>query len=138
MTLRRLEHLLVLTDDLEATKAFYCDALGLEAGERPPLEFPGYWLYLDGVPCVHVAERAPYEAHAARLGLGVGPAPVDHVAFAAARYDRLVERLEAAGVEAVPNTVPSAGLRQLFLTDPNGVRIELNFRTGTSSPSPAP
>jgi catechol 2,3-dioxygenase-like lactoylglutathione lyase family enzyme len=81
MPLRRLEHLLVLTDDLEATRAFYCDALGLQVGERPPLEFPGYWLYLEGIPCVHVAERAAYDAHAARLGLRVGAAPLDHVAF---------------------------------------------------------
>ena len=127
MGLRRLDHLLVLTDDLEQTKRFYCDVLGLVQGERPPLEFPGYWLYLDGVPCVHVAERAPYETQAARIGLNVGPAPVDHAAFAASGYDELVARLEAAGVEATANTVPGAGLRQLFLTDPNGLRVELNL-----------
>jgi catechol 2,3-dioxygenase-like lactoylglutathione lyase family enzyme len=126
MPLRRLEHLLVLTGDLETTRAFYCDALGLEVGERPPLEFPGYWLYLDGIPCVHVAERAAYEAHAARLGLTATQAPIDHVAFAADDYGKLVERLDAAGVDAVTNSVPDAGLRQLFLRDPNGVRIELN------------
>jgi catechol 2,3-dioxygenase-like lactoylglutathione lyase family enzyme len=125
MSLRRLDHVLVLTDDLEATKAFYCDALGLEVGERPPFEFSGYWLYLDGVPCVHVAERGPYEAHAATRGLQVGPT-VDHVAFAADAYERVAARLEAAGVDAVASTVAGAGPRQLFLTDPNGVRIEVN------------
>ncbi len=128
MPLRRLDHLLVLTDDLEATRAFYCDVLGLEAGERPPLEFPGYWLYLDGEPCVHIAERAAYEAHATTLGLKSTPAPIDHVAFAAADYGELAARLDAAGIEAVANDVPAAGLRQLFFTDPNGVRIELNVR----------
>ena len=125
MTLRRLDHVLVLADDLEATRAFYCEALGLEVGERPPLEFPGYWLYLDGVPCVHVAERGPYEAHAAARGLQGGPA-VDHVAFAAEGYERVAARIEAAGVHAVANTVAGTGLRQLFLTDPNGIRIEVN------------
>jgi len=126
--LGRLDHLLVLTDDLEATRAFYCDVLGFEAGERPPLEFPGYWLYLDREPCVHIAERAPYEAHAAGLGLPATPAAVDHVAFAARDYGELAARLEAAGIEAAANDVPAAGLRQLFFTDPNGVRIELNVR----------
>lgn len=126
MSLRRLDHVLVLTDDLEATRAFYCEALGLEVGERPPFEFPGYWLYLDGVPCVHVAERGPYEAHASARSLQVGPA-VDHVAFAGHGYERVAARLEAAGVDAVANTVPGTGLRQLFLTDPSGVRVELNF-----------
>jgi len=124
----RLEHLLVLTDDLEATRAFWCDALGLEVGGRPPLEFPGCWLYAGGVPCVHVAERAAYEAHAATLGLAAVPGPVDHVAFAAGDHGALVARLDAAGVEAVRNEIPSAGIRQLFVTDPNGVRVELNVR----------
>ena len=110
MPLRGLEHALVLTDDLEGTKAFYCDVLGFEVGERPPLPFPGYWLYLDGVACVHVAERAAYEAQAAEVGLGSGGGgPVDHLAFAADDHDALVARLEAAGVEAVSNDVPAAG-----------------------------
>ena len=72
MPLHGLDHVLVLTDDLEATRAFYCDVLGFEAGERPQLAFPGYWLYLDGVACVHVAERAAYEAHAAEIGSRAG------------------------------------------------------------------
>ena len=126
MGLQRLDHLLVLTDDLEGTKAFYCDVLGLEAGGRPPLGFPGYWLYLDGEPCVHIAERAAYEAHASTLGLPATPAAVDHVAFAADGYHELAARLAARGVEAVTNDVPAAGFRQLFFADPNGVRIELN------------
>jgi len=128
MPLRRLDHLLVLTDDLEATRRFYCDVLGFEPGGRPPLEFPGHWLCLDGEPCVHLAERAAYEAHAATLGLPAQDAAVDHVAFAAHGYDELAARLAAQGVEAVTNDVPAAGLRQLFVTDPNGVRIELNVR----------
>jgi catechol 2,3-dioxygenase-like lactoylglutathione lyase family enzyme len=126
MPLHRLEHVLVLTDDLEATRAFYCDVLGFEVGQRPPLEFPGFWLYLDGVPCVHVAERAPYQAHAANVGLAQAAGPIDHLAFAAGDYEALAARLEAAGCEAVSNNVPAAGIRQLFLDDPNGVRIELN------------
>jgi len=124
MSLQRLDHVLVLADDLEGTKTFYCDALGLEVGERPPLEFPGYWLTLDGAVCLHIAERAAYEAHAATLGLRVGDA-VDHVAFAGVDYEQVAARLEAAGVGAVGNKPP--GLRQLFVTDPNGVRVEINI-----------
>jgi catechol 2,3-dioxygenase-like lactoylglutathione lyase family enzyme len=128
MALRRLDHVLVLTDDLEATRAFYCDVLGLRVGERPDLPFPGYWLYLDGAPCLHVAERSAYEAHAATLGLTAGAGPVDHVAFGAADDDgALGERLAAAGLHATENVVPGAPVRQLFLDDPNGVRVELNL-----------
>jgi catechol 2,3-dioxygenase-like lactoylglutathione lyase family enzyme len=126
MPLHGLGHALVLTDDLEATRAFYCDVLGLETGVRPPLAFPGYWLYLDGVACMHVAERAAYEAEVDRLGLRRAQGPVDHLAFDAADHEALVARLDAAGIRAVSNDVPAAGIRQLFLEDPNGVRIELN------------
>jgi catechol 2,3-dioxygenase-like lactoylglutathione lyase family enzyme len=128
MPLHGLEHVLVLTDDLEATKAFYCDVLGFEAGERPPLEFPGYWLYLDRTAWVHIADRAAYTAHAAGLDLEGTAGPIDHVALAAGDYEALVARLDAAGVRRVSNDVPSAGIRQLCFDDPNGVRIELNVR----------
>jgi catechol 2,3-dioxygenase-like lactoylglutathione lyase family enzyme len=124
MPLVGLQHTLVLTDDLERTKAFYCDVLGLELGERPELPFPGYWLYLDGVACLHIAERGPYDAHAARMGLPAKTSPVDHVAFEAEGYDELLERLAAAGVDVTANAVPG-GVRQLFFDDPNGARIEL-------------
>ena len=119
----RLQHVLVLTDDLEATKAFYCDVLGLEAGERPLLPFPGHWLYSGGVACVHIAERGPYDAHAASAGLPAKASPVDHVAFEAHGYEELVERLGAAGVDVTANH-SAAGI-QLFFDDPNGARIEL-------------
>jgi catechol 2,3-dioxygenase-like lactoylglutathione lyase family enzyme len=128
MPVRGLEHVLVLTDDLEATRAFYCDVLGFEVGGRPALAFPGHWLYLDGSPCVHVAERAAYAAHAAEVGLARATGPIDHLAFAAEGHGSLLARIESAGVEVVSNDVPSAGIRQLFLDDPNGVRIELNVR----------
>ena len=85
MPLHGLGHALVLTDDLEATRAFYCDVLGLEPGDRPSLPFPGYWLYLDGVACMHVAERAAYEAEVDRMGLprAQGPDVVQVGHFAA-------------------------------------------------------
>jgi catechol 2,3-dioxygenase-like lactoylglutathione lyase family enzyme len=95
-------------------------------GDRPQLPFAGFWLYLDGRACLHVAERAAYEAHAASVGLAATGASIDHVAFAAEGYDDVAARLEAAGVDAVTNDVPEAAMRQIFLSDPNGVRIELN------------
>ena len=128
MALHGLGHALVLTDDLEATRAFYCDVLGFEPGDRPSLPFPGYWLCLDGVACMHVAERAAYEAEVDRMGLPRAQGAVDHLAFDAADHEAIVARLDAAGVIAVPNELPAAGLRQLFVEDPNGVRIELNVR----------
>jgi catechol 2,3-dioxygenase-like lactoylglutathione lyase family enzyme len=130
-----IEHVLVLCDDIERAREFYCDVVGLSLGDRPPLEFPGYWLYAGQSPCVHVAQRGPYLEHAARLGLpvseGPGPGPVDHVAFRGVDYEEMRSRLDRAGVPAVLNTVPNGGPRQLFVQDPSGVRIEINFMPET-------
>jgi len=128
MSVTGLEHLLVLTDDIDATRDFWCGALGLEVGARPPLEFPGYWLYSEGVPCVHVAERAAYTTHSEQIGIPASPLPVDHVAFGGEDYAELVARLERRGVAAARNDVPGTGLRQLFIEDPNGLKIEINVK----------
>jgi catechol 2,3-dioxygenase-like lactoylglutathione lyase family enzyme len=121
-----LDHFLVLTDDIDATRDFWCRALGLEVGERPPLEFPGYWLYAGAVPCVHVAERSAFDAHSERIGIAAASGPVEHVAFKADDYDGLVARLRDGGIDAAPNEAP--GMRQLFVVDPNGVKIEINVK----------
>jgi len=128
MAVGGLQHLLVLTDDIDATRDFWCGALALEQGERPPLGFPGYWLYAGGVPCVHVAERAAYEAHSESIGIPASTLPVDHVAFGAEGYDDVVARLASRGIESAANEVPAAGLRQLFIQDPNGVKVEINVK----------
>ena len=120
-----LDHVLVLTDDLDASLAFYRDALGLELCERPPLPFPGHWLGVGGRVLLHLADRAAYDDALAALGLDRPAGPVDHVSFLGAGHDALLTRLRAAGVEPVANEVPGA-FRQLFVTDPNGVRVEVN------------
>jgi catechol 2,3-dioxygenase-like lactoylglutathione lyase family enzyme len=126
MSVTAIEHVLVLTDDLERTRDFYCEMVGLHVGERPPLEFPGYWLYAGTTPCLHIAERQAYRAHAARLGMAA-EGPVDHIAFTGRDYEQVSRRLESGAVAAIRNTVPG-GPRQLFIEDPNGVRVEINVR----------
>jgi len=138
MSIGGLEHVLVLADDIDGTRDFYCSVVGLAVGDRPPLAFPGYWLYAGGDPggaaaCVHIADRSAYAAHATSLGLtvpdgrDVGVGPLDHIAFNASDYDGLLERLQRHGVRPVTNAVPG-GPRQVFIQDPNGVRVEINVR----------
>jgi catechol 2,3-dioxygenase-like lactoylglutathione lyase family enzyme len=129
-----LEHVLVLSDDIDAARDFYERAVGLRTGERPPLPFDGYWLYAGDSACLHIADRASYRAHAQTMGLAVhesgagtpGSGPVDHIAFRAADDAAVSERLERAGVTAVLNEVPGGGPRQFFVHAPDGVRVEIN------------
>ena len=55
MSVSRMEHVLVLCDDVERTREFYCEVVGLRLGDRPKLAFPGYWLYAGDTPCVHTS-----------------------------------------------------------------------------------
>jgi catechol 2,3-dioxygenase-like lactoylglutathione lyase family enzyme len=132
MPLTKMEHYLVLTDDIEASKDFYCRVLGMMEGFRPPLDFPGYWLYLADIPCIHIADWDSYAHYSNQVGIPVskrapGTGPLDHIAFNGTAYEELTERLNACGVMYEQNIVPGVGVRQVFLNDPNGVKIELNF-----------
>ena len=136
MPITKMEHFLVLTDDVETTRAFYCDVLGMHVGPRPPLDFAGYWVYVGDVPSVHIGEWKSYTAHSHDRGIAVstpaaGTGPVDHIAFNGSDFDEIRERLERHGVRFALNVVPGNGLRQLFLEDPNGVKIEINIPTRT-------
>ncbi|HET9104110.1 MAG TPA: VOC family protein [Solirubrobacteraceae bacterium] len=130
-----LEHVLVLSDDIDRAAEFYARTLGLRIGDRPRLQFTGYWLYAGPMACLHVGGRASYRAHAATLGIEVparldGRGPVDHVAFSAADYAAISERLERAGVDPIRREIPGGGPRQLFFESPDGIRIEINVPAG--------
>jgi catechol 2,3-dioxygenase-like lactoylglutathione lyase family enzyme len=136
MAVAALDHVLLLSDDIDATRDFYCRTTGMEVGDRPPLPFPGYWLYAGGRPCLHIADRAVYTAHARSVGLDLAPPGeerIDHLAFSASDYDEAAQRLEREGVAAVRNAVPGAGLRQLFFSDPLGMRVEINVFEGATA-----
>src|SRR5580698_3593363 len=65
MPAQSLNHYTIRVRDLESTKNFYTDVVGLKVGDRPPLAFPGYWLYCGDVPTVHLigyrADDAPID-----------------------------------------------------------------------------
>jgi catechol 2,3-dioxygenase-like lactoylglutathione lyase family enzyme len=131
--LTKLEHYLVLTDNIDATRDFYIDALGMEVGFRPPLGFPGHWVYIGDTPVIHIAEWVTYTANSKAKGVEVTTrasetGPVDHIAFAAQDYDGVLARLQRLGVSVRVNDNPGNTVRQLFVFDPNGVKIEINFR----------
>lgn len=122
MELGGLDHVTIRigADRLGPVRDFYTDVLGLEEGERPPFTFPGHWLYLGGRPVVHLAGREGLET-------GTDTGGIDHVAFSATGLAETRQRLEGKGVAFREQTVPLLGLIQLFVTDPAGVKVELNF-----------
>ena len=116
----RLEHYTIRCASLERTRDFYCDMLGLTVGERPPFNFNGYWLYLAGSPIVHLVEQSGDEGRATGA--------LDHIAFAASDIDATRTLLTRNGHKIREAGVPGARVRQLFVSDPDGIMVELNFR----------
>jgi catechol 2,3-dioxygenase-like lactoylglutathione lyase family enzyme len=130
----KLDHYLVMTHDVDGTRDFYRDVLGFAEGFRPELGFRGHWLYAGDVAVIHIADWESYTSHSQRLGIPVttpadGTGVLDHIAFNApgAGHDAVVERLRQSGAAYHLHDSPEIGLRQIFLLDPNGLKLELNF-----------
>ncbi len=121
MGIEAFQHVNTRSADVDRTKAFYVDVIGLTAGERPPFAFQGYWLYLAGQAVLHLVQRAPGDRH------HDGTGNLDHVAFLASDYGAMRARLVERGLPFREAVVPRDGTRQIFVKDPDGLTIELNF-----------
>src|SRR6516225_9950654 len=107
MSVGMLDHYNVSTRNLRDTVRFYEEALGLVNGPRPPFDFPGAWLYSEGHPVLHLNDISP----------------------------TVKPHLTRKGVPFRVNEVPNSSRRQIFLTDPNNVLIELNFDVAKETPA---
>ncbi len=125
MRVNGIDHFNIRTRDLDRLCEFYTKVLGLEIGDRPPFDSPGVWLYAGGHPILHVG--------IARDGDGNvdsdsdNTLPLDHIALEAEGLADAVERLDGAGIEYRMLDVPGREMKQIFVRDPDGVTIELNF-----------
>ncbi|WP_423372273.1 VOC family protein [Burkholderia sp. LMG 32019] len=152
MTVSRLAHYSIRTLDLERSCRFYERVLGFRRGYRPPFDFPGAWLYKgddeSDYGTVHIigVDPANPDGLAAYLGdkalPATGTGTVDHIAFLATGVEAMWDTLRAENVAWRDRTVPSLGLHQVFVEDPSGVTIELNFPAaevaGLTLPAAAP
>jgi len=100
---------------------FYVDVIGLHEGWRPPFNFPGHWLYAGDAAVVHLVATSDEQTEAPP------PSVLDHVAFTCTGYDEFESRLRERGIEFRASGVPGAAVRQLFVKDPAGNGVELNF-----------
>jgi catechol 2,3-dioxygenase-like lactoylglutathione lyase family enzyme len=121
MPVETLEHYTIRCRDLEATRVFYENVLGLKAGPRPEFAFPGYWIYCAGAPMVHLVGDGESKA-------GQPTGALDHIAFRGIDLERTREHLHNMAVDFREAEVPGGRLHQIFLRDPDGIQIELNFR----------
>lgn len=131
MAVEMLEHFTVRCTDLDRTRNFYVEFIGLRLGPRPAFDFSGYWLYLGDQPVVHLVLESEWDdGRAPRDPLLPPPetGALDHIAFRGADLQGTRAKLRAQGIAFRERPVPGKPLHQLFVHDPDGVMIELNFR----------
>jgi catechol 2,3-dioxygenase-like lactoylglutathione lyase family enzyme len=133
MPLHYIEHFLLQTADIDATCDWYERVLGMQRGYTPDFKFPVQWMYLGDKDVVHITEGGKNTSANRKAYLGQqsealsGSGVIDHVAFRCTGLRETLEHLKRAKVEFRERMVSDQGLYQLFLFDPNGVKVELNF-----------
>ncbi|MGJ5093205.1 VOC family protein [Bradyrhizobium oligotrophicum] len=128
-----LDHFNIRTRNLAETVRFYEDVLGLENGARPDFAFPGAWMYSEGRPVVHLVDISP-TSEAQKPDSGV----VHHVAFVSRGFAGMKARLAEKSMPFEARQVPGGELWQIFVRDPNGVMIELNYEAAKEQAEDAP
>jgi catechol 2,3-dioxygenase-like lactoylglutathione lyase family enzyme len=128
-----LDHFNIRTRKLTETVRFYENVLGLEKGPRPNFAFPGAWMYSEGKAVVHLVDiSATDEPQKPDSGV------VHHVAFVSTGFDGMSQRLKSRGMPFEARQVPGGELWQIFVNDPNGVMIELNYEAAKEEAGTAP
>ena len=139
MPIGKLDHFSIRTLDVEASRRFYTEVMGFNVGFRPPFNFPGLWMYNgpqypETTGVVHIIGIDLNDPQGLKEYLGdrdldtlSGTGTVDHLAFAATGLSGMCERLKKHHIAFRERTVPSLNLHQVFVEDPSGVTIELNY-----------
>ena len=133
MSVGVLDHFNIRTRDLDATVHFYQEVMGLEKGPRPNFAFPGAWMYSEGKAVVHIVDISKTD-EPQKPDSGV----VHHVAFVSRGFDGMKQRLASKDMPFDARQVPGGELWQIFVNDPNGVMIELNYEAAKEDNASAP
>lgn len=124
MALNHIDHYLLRAKDIEKSKLFYTEVLGMRVGYRPPFSFFGYWLYLKDKPVVHMVQASTNKIIKSSNNVSA----INHIAFNADNFEKTLNYFNKLGIPVEHQIVPEEnGAHQLFITDPDGIKIELNF-----------
>ena len=119
------DHITLICADLEATRRFYVDFLGMAEVPRPAFKFPGLWFQVGNVQ-IHATQTSPEAGSAGWRAAGTIVARGHHFAFA---VDDVAKTLETVALHNVRIASPLQqrpdGFKQLYLYDPDGHVVEL-------------
>ncbi|HVO23156.1 MAG TPA: VOC family protein [Candidatus Margulisiibacteriota bacterium] len=117
MAQRLLDHTSICVTNVERSRQFYEDLLGLTPTERPDFGFPGMWYQL-GEGQLHLIERQPADVRDNATTIINATDP--HFAIEVDDLGSLRRRIQAAGAQML-----EFGSGQLWVHDPDGNTVEL-------------
>lgn len=124
--IKGLNHFTVLSSDLEKSKQFYIDVLGLQEGYRPPFAFPGAWLYAGEQAILHIMGGKSMPTDTAGV--------IDHMAFTASNLQETIDMLKRHRISYDLHRLKGLEIWQLFCHDPDGAKVELDFPADEPEP----
>ena len=113
-------NIIIAQSQAEQTLRFYRDVLGLKEGFRPNFSTPGWWLYGDGHPVLHISVRSATPTQGTTGSL-------DHIALNAKGLAEMKARLKERGIPFEEQRVDNNTVHQIFFRDVNGLKIELDY-----------
>lgn len=133
MIVKSLDHINIQTRDVAATARFFADVLGLTPRPPRPDADPARvtWMFdADDRPLVHITTPGATFADDIERPERTDTGAFHHAAFECLDHGAMLDRLGRLGIAFRRRDIAAIGLQQVFVTEPNGVLLELNFRDG--------
>lgn len=129
MNVNALDHVNIVTADLAGSARFYEALLGLTPANGPP-PMPAdqvVWMRdAGGRAVIHLNSIDAPRFFDRDMAPGATGA-LHHVALSCTGFDEVMARIVAMGLAHEVNEIAAIGFRQIFVSDPNAVLLELNF-----------
>lgn len=141
MAIQRLDHVNFITHDIKKTIHFYCDMIGLVHGEHLAIDTAqSVYFYIPGetIAILHVGsakadKKQPKferladlnDTHNGEFSTGA----FDHFCLALddSDYSAFIDKFNRHAISYKTYCHEDAALKQIWVLDPNGIRVELNF-----------
>lgn len=130
--IKQLAHACIFAHDLDTTERFYCEVLGIgkafdfKRGE----DWIGFYLDLGGRTFIEVFRKAETSFSESNQ--------INHICLETEDLDGLVAHIEQQGVAITDKKLGVDGTWQAWITDPNGVKLEIFQYTSDSLQFAAP
>jgi catechol 2,3-dioxygenase-like lactoylglutathione lyase family enzyme len=134
---KSIDHVTLVVKDLERSRRFYVEVLGMREVPRPPFSFAGSWFQAGNTQIHLILEFAGSAPAGNLLPESLRSSRSQHLAFAVEDAEAALPWLHEHGIRILSGPKPRPdGYIQVFVTDPDGHVVEL-CSPPKAAPTPA-